>query len=108
VFPFEQESNKYYVCGSCQQVKSHQLPYPKYTSVFNHPLELIFFYVWGAAPESVGRYKYHVSFVDDYSKFTWIYLLKFKYEVIQKFQEFQSLVKWMFNRKIIVVQSDWG
>jgi hypothetical protein len=45
--------------------------------------------------------------VDDYSKFTWIYLLKFKFEVIQKFQEFQSLVKWMFNRKIIVVHWGW-
>jgi hypothetical protein len=46
--------------------------------------------------------------VDDYSKFTWIYLLKFKSEVIQKFQEFQSLVERMFNRNIIIVQSDWG
>jgi hypothetical protein len=28
--------------------------------------------------------------------------------VIQKFCEFQTLVERMFNRKIIVVQSDWG
>jgi hypothetical protein len=45
--PFEQESNKDSVCGPCQQAKSHQLPYPKYTSVFSHPLELIFSNVWG-------------------------------------------------------------
>jgi hypothetical protein len=55
-----------------------------------------------------GRYTYSVSFVDNYSKFTWIYLVKSKSEVIQQSQEFQSLVERMFNRKIIVVQRDWG
>jgi hypothetical protein len=34
-----------------------------------HPLELIFSDVWGSAFEYVGRYKYYLSFVDDYSKF---------------------------------------
>jgi hypothetical protein len=28
--------------------------------------------------------------------------------MIQKFHEFQSLVERTFNRKIIVIQSDWG
>jgi hypothetical protein len=46
--------------------------------------------------------------VDDYNKFTWIYLIKFKSKVIQKFYEFQSLVKRIFNRKILTVQRDWG
>jgi hypothetical protein len=56
--------------------------------------------VWGGggAPESSGRSKYYVSFIDDYSKFTWIYLLKFKSEVFQKFQEFQTLVERLFDR----------
>jgi hypothetical protein len=105
---FQQEPNKDFVCGPCQQAKSHQLPYPKSTSVSSHPLELVSFDVWGAAPESVGRYKYYVSFVDEYSKFTWIYLLKFKSEVIQKFYEFQALVERLFDKKILYVQSDWG
>ena len=49
-----------------------------------------------------------MSFIDDYSKFTWIYLLKYKYEVFHKFTEFQSLVERIFNRKIIAMQTDWG
>jgi hypothetical protein len=71
------------------------------------PLELIFSDVWGPAPDSIGRNKYYVSFIDDYSKFTWIYLLKFKSDVFQKFHEFQNLVERLFNRKIIAIQSDW-
>jgi histone deacetylase 1/2 len=69
-------------------------------------LELVFSDVWGASIDSVGRYKYYVSFIDDFSKFTWIYLLKYKFEVFQKFHEFQSLVERLFDRKIVVVQSD--
>nr|AAU90262.1 integrase core domain containing protein [Oryza sativa Japonica Group]ABF97857.1 retrotransposon protein, putative, Ty1-copia subclass, expressed [Oryza sativa Japonica Group] len=90
------------------QAKSHQLPYPKSFSVFSHPLELVFSDVWGPAPDSVGGRKYYVSFIDDFSKFTWIYLLKKKSEVLQKFSEFQQLVERLFNRKIIAMQSDWG
>jgi hypothetical protein len=62
--------------------------------------------VWGSAPESVGRYKYYVSFIDDFSKFTWIYLIKFKSEVFQKFHEFQALVERLFDQKIVAMQTD--
>jgi hypothetical protein len=58
------------ICDACQQGKSHQLPYPNSLSISKDPLELVFFDVWGPAPESVGRKKYYVSFIDDYSKFT--------------------------------------
>jgi hypothetical protein len=52
--------------------------------------------------------KKYVFFIDDFSKFTWIYLLKFKFEVFQKFQKLQALVERQFNRKILAVQTDWG
>jgi histone deacetylase 1/2 len=64
------------VCDSCQKAKSHQLPYSISTSVSTAPLELVFSDVWGPAPISVGRHNYYVSFIDDFSKFTWIYLIK--------------------------------
>jgi IS30 family transposase len=52
--------------------------------------------------------KYSVSFIDDYSRFTWIYLLHHKSKVFHYFLQFQSLIEPMFNHKIITVQSDWG
>jgi histone deacetylase 1/2 len=96
------------VCDACQKGKSHQLPYPKSTSVSSALLELIFSDVWGPAPVSFGRYKYYVSFIDDFSKFTWIYLLKNKSDVFQKFRDFQQHVERLFDRKILAFQSDWG
>ena len=96
------------VCDACQKGKSHQLPYPKSTSVSSFPLELVFSDVWGPACSSVGNHKYYVSFVDDYSKFTWIYLLKNKSDVFARFHDFQNYVERLFDRKILALQSDWG
>jgi histone deacetylase 1/2 len=96
------------VCDACQKGKSHQLPYPKSSSVSSSPFELVFSDVWGPAPTSIGRHNYYVSFIDDFTKFTWIYLLRYKSEVFQCFKDFQSMVERQFDRKIIALQSDWG
>jgi histone deacetylase 1/2 len=90
-----------YICDPCQQAKSHQLPYPVSTSVSTAPLEQIFSDVWGPAPLSVGKHAYYVSFIDDFSKFTWIYLLKKRSEVFQVFLDFQQYVERQFGRKIL-------
>jgi histone deacetylase 1/2 len=84
------------------------LPYPKSVSRSKSPLDLIFSDVWGRAPTSVGRFEYYVSFIDDYSKFTWIYLIRHKSEVFKCFHTFQTLVERQFGQKILAVQSDWG
>jgi hypothetical protein len=106
--PCLDESNKESVCDACQKVKSHQLPYPKSHSVSSKPLELVFSDVWGPPPISVGRNRYYVSFINDYNKYVWIYLIKHKSEVFQKFNEFQNLVERLFNRKIVAMQTDCG
>jgi hypothetical protein len=64
--------------------------------------------VWGPAIDSFSNKKYYVSFIDDFSKFAWIYLLRHRSEVFHSFKEFQCLVERMFNHKIISMQIDWG
>ena len=70
------ELNKEGVCDACQQGKSHQLPYPHSSSFSNAPLEIIYSDVWGPARDSINKKNYYVSFIDDFSKFMWIFLLK--------------------------------
>ena len=72
------------------------------------PLELVHSDVWGPARTSSGGYKYYVSFVDDYSRFCWIYLLKHKSDVEEVFYAFQAHVERLLNAKIKAVQSDGG
>ena len=106
--PVSNKKDHLLVCDACQMAKSHQLPYSRSTSESTAPLELIFSDVWGPGPVSVGRQKYYVSFIDDFSKFSWIYLLKNKSDVFEKFRLFQAHVERLFDRKIIAMQTDWG
>jgi hypothetical protein len=52
---------------------------------------------------------YYVSFIDDFSRKTWIYFLKTKDEVFSRFQEFKALVENQTGKKIKVLRSgQWG
>jgi histone deacetylase 1/2 len=106
--PSESNNKDVIICDACQQGKSHQLPFSLSTRVFTSPLEFIFSDVWGPAQKSASGHEYYVSFVDGYSRFTWLYLLKRKSDVFQIFLQFQQHVERLLGRKIIHVQSDWG
>ena len=64
--------------------------------------------VWGPAQMSVSGHEYYVSFIDAYSRFTWIYLLKHKSDVFDVFLKFQTHVERLLQHKIIHVLSNWG
>jgi histone deacetylase 1/2 len=96
------------ICDACQQGKSHQLLFVSSSRVVTTPLELVFSDVWGPAQTSVSGHKYYVSFIDAYSRFTWLYLLQSKADVFHVFLQFQLHVERLLQHKIIHVQSDWG
>jgi hypothetical protein len=96
------------ICNACQLGKSHQLPFSTSNHVTTAPLQLVHTDVWGPAISSINNFKYYVSFVDDYSRYVWIYFLKNKSDVEPVFLQFQKHVEHMLNTKILSVQSDWG
>ena len=106
--PCLSSSNSASVCDACQCAKSHQLSYSASSRVSTMPLELIHSDVWGPALGSSGGFKYYVSFVDDFSRYSWIYLLKHKSDVEEVFYAFQAHVERLLDYKIKAVQSDWG
>jgi transposase InsO family protein len=57
---------------------------------------------------SLSWYVYYVYFIDDYSRKTWVYFLKSKYEVLGKLKEFKALVENLSERKIKILSSDKG
>ena len=57
---------------------------------------------------SLSGYEYYVTFIDDYSRKTWIYFLKTKDEVYGKFKEFKSLIENHSERRINTTKTDNG
>lgn len=52
--------------------------------------------------------KYFLIFIDDFSKKVWLYLLKSKRQVLDKFKEWKTLVEKQSEQKIKVLRSDNG
>ena len=64
--------------------------------------------MWGYTQTSISGHNYYVSFIDAFSRFTWIYLIKRKSDVFHVFMQFQAHFERLLKHKIIHVQSDWG
>jgi hypothetical protein len=72
-------------------------------------LELIHNDVFGPVlVPSLGKSVYYVSFIDDFSRNTWIYFLRKKSEVFDKFKEFKALVENQTEKKIKVLRTNNG
>ena len=98
-----------FLCHPCCVSKAHKLQYTLFTSQYNSPLELIHSDLWGPSPvKSRNEYLYYVSFVDNFSRFTWIYLLKTKSDVTSVFKQFKVMSENLLGTKIKMLQSDWG
>ena len=94
------------LCDHCCVSKSHRLPFSLSNSTVNKPLALIHTDVWGPFSASCSGYKYYVLFIDDFSKFIWIFPLHYKSEVFTKFLEFKAFVEIQFTTKLQVLRSD--
>ena len=57
---------------------------------------------------SLSGYVYYVSFIDDFSRKTWIYFMKNKDEVFSKFKEFKALIENHTKKKINTFRLDNG
>ena len=97
------------LCHPCCNAKSHRLPYPNSNTSYTAPLQLIHTDLWGPSPvKSRNGFSYYITFIDQFTRFSWIYFLKAKSEVEGLFKHFKAVVENQFNLKIKMVQSDWG
>jgi hypothetical protein len=97
------------VCAGCQYGKAHQLPYKESNFRAKKPLELIHSDVFGPVKQtSVSGMWYMVTFIDDYSRYVWVFFMKEKYETFSKFLEFKTTVEGEVRKKIRCLRSDNG
>ena len=93
----------------CVQGKNAKKTFPNSENKAKGILEIVHSDVCGPmSSNSRSRYVYYVSFIDDFSRKTWIYFLKGKNEVFNKFKEFKALVENHTERNIKTLQSDNG
>ena len=96
-------------CSTCKLGKSKSLSFPSHGSHAESCFGLIHSDVWDITSViSHAKYKYFVTFIDDYNKYTLIYFLRSKSEVFSVFQKFVAYVETQFSSRIKVLRSDSG
>src|SRR3954470_6940179 len=74
-----------------------------------HALGVVHSDVCGPFPEpSLGGNRYFVSFVDEFTRMTWVTLIKFKNEVFTEFQKFKVKAEKQSGQKIKILRTDGG
>ena len=81
----------------CQFGKQTVLPFNNSVSHALSSFDLIHSDVWGPSPISTpGESHYFVIFLDDFSRYTWIYLFKNHYELYQMYRDFTKMIEHIF------------
>nr|GMC66596.1 Retrovirus-related Pol polyprotein from transposon TNT 1-94 [Ipomoea batatas] len=98
-----------FVYECCHLAKQKRLPFAVSASYTTSCFELVHFDIWGAysVPTFCGH-RYFLTVVDDYSRATWVYLMKGKNEARKLVQNFCSLIHTQFGKHIKTVRTDNG
>ena len=87
-------SNEKVDCLSCQLSKQPALLFNKSDSLSYAPFDLIHSDVWDPAPTStMGGSKYFIIFIDDFTQYTCLFLMKNCSELSQIYYDFSNMVK---------------
>lgn len=96
-------------CESCVEGKLHKIPFPSQGRTRAAiPLGLVHSDVCGPmSTQSLSGARYFVIFADK-THYVWVYFLKCKSEVFNKFLEWKSLVERLSNYKLKILRTDNG
>ncbi|MCO5565008.1 hypothetical protein L7F22_018678 [Adiantum nelumboides] len=99
-----------HVCEGCVLGKMHRFAFSQDGSVrATRKLQLVHSDVCGPMrTPSVGNSLYFVTFIDDFSRFCWVYPLKAKSDVFAVFQHYVSMVENETGCKVQTLRTDRG
>ena len=98
------------ICEECVHGKQHKSNFSKDAGHrTKHHLEVVYSDVCGPMQvNSYGGNQYFVTFIDDFSRKLWIYLIKRKDEVFEVFKQFKSMVERQCGKKLKTLKTGGG
>ncbi|KAK2426825.1 hypothetical protein QL285_025456 [Trifolium repens] len=98
------------VCADCLMGKQHRDSIPKASNWRSSKrLELVHSDICGPiTPASNSNSRYILTFIDDFSKKTWVYFLINKSSALDQFKKFRSMVEKETGNMIVCLRTDRG
>jgi transposase InsO family protein len=103
IFPIETP-----ICRGCAEGKMPSQSFPPTTSRASKPFEKVHSDLKSLPVESYHRFKYFVTFYDDYTSMGWIMCLRAKSDTLTAIKQFFALVKTQHNAHIKEFMTDAG
>lgn len=93
------------VCLTCPLTKLTKLSFNKSEPRAEDVFELVYIDTWGPYKVNYrGKYRYFLTFVDDYSRVTWVHLLKLKSDAPNAIQSFVWMAINQFEKRVKIDQ----
>lgn len=106
---YHNSSSMHDKCSICPIAKQTRLKFPTSSSRSASPFKLVHMDLWGSYNiPTLNKKHYFLTNVDDYTRFTWVYLLQLKFDVIVILQQFFNMVKNQFGVMLKILRSDNG
>ena len=88
------QSDDTFTCNTCIQAKIARVPLPKESREHAKKMgDRIYSDVWGPSRhQTIDKKVYYISFTDDYSRESVIYLMKTKDEAFQKYKLYKAML----------------
>lgn len=96
-------------CEHCILGKASKKSYKSAMHITESRLDYIHSDLWGPARIAThGGARYFLSLIDDFSRKVWVYMLKSKDEVYDRFVEWKTMIENRTNKKIKYLRTDNG
>jgi len=91
----------------CELAKHKRVPFPISNKISPSPFVLVYTDVWGPSNiPNISGARWFLTFIDDCTRVTWVFLLKQKSKVSSRFIQFVSMIKNQFGVNIKRIRSD--
>ncbi|KAL2926306.1 Retrovirus-related Pol polyprotein from transposon RE1 [Bienertia sinuspersici] len=96
-----------YFCTICPKARQTRLSFPVSSSHTNKCFQLLHVDIWGPyRAKTHDNCSMFLTVVDDFSRHTWVFLLKNKTEVVPVLSQFAVYVQVQFGTKIMSIRTD--
>lgn len=103
------DSTPDHLCVPCTQAKAHRNPFPSSKSQAPHVGYLVHTDVcYIGIPTITGDFTMFILFIDDYSRYTTVFLLRTKADAADAFIQYEKKMFNMTTRHISILRSDGG
>ncbi|KAJ9541754.1 hypothetical protein OSB04_028260 [Centaurea solstitialis] len=96
-------------CEHCIFGKQRRVSFSKAVHTTKSALDYLHADCWGPSQvPSLGGGRYFLSIIDDYSRMTWVFIMKHKSEAFGKFKDWKVLIENQVGKKIKQLRTDNG